>query len=123
MLQTLQHGGRRIGMATLEIPHPVQLGLFFGCGRAGELERLRDWIAPRITEGIDAHNRQITGVLKHLVMHGFVLNPATLIAGLHGAQYPPALGNTLELSEYRFFDQFGQFFKDVRALVWILVDR
>jgi len=70
----------------------------------------------RVAEGVDADDGQLARVLEHLVVHGLVLNPAALVAGLHCAQHATALGNALELQQHRFFQQFGQFFNDEGAL-------
>ena len=44
-------------------------------------------VAVRIAEGVDANNRQLAGVLEHLVVHRLVLDAPALVAGFHRAQH------------------------------------
>ncbi|OIQ71985.1 hypothetical protein GALL_463960 [mine drainage metagenome] len=100
----------------MKIGQARQLALLFFVGRARQLQLVHDRIAMRVAEGVDADDGQLAGVFEHLVVHRFVLNLAALVAGFHGAEHAAALGNALKLQQHRFFDQFGQFLDDERAL-------
>ena len=62
-------------------------------------------------------------MLLVLVVHRLFLDLAALVAGLHRAQNPAALGDRLELLQHRFFDEVGELVDDERALVRVLVLR
>ncbi len=58
-----------------------------------------------------------------LVIEGFILNLAALIAGLHGAQYATAFGDALKFAQHRLFHQIGQLIEDKGPLVGVLIAR
>jgi len=70
----------------------------------------------RRDEGVDADDRQRTGVLALFVAETLLLDPAPLVQALHRPEYAAALGESLELGEYRLLDGIGQPIDDVRAL-------
>ncbi len=123
MLQSLKHLRGLGGVGGVEGVQAGELALLFFVGAAGEFELLRHRVAMRIAEGVDADDRQLAGVLTHLVAHGLVLDFAALIAGFHGPKHAAALGNFFKLCQHRFFHQFGELFDDEAALRGVLVFR
>ena len=74
-------------------------------------------------EGVDADDGQGPVVLALLVEHRVVLDPAPLVAGLHGPEHPAPLADALQLDQHGLFDQLGQLVDDEAALEGVLVDR
>ncbi len=60
-------------------------------------------------------------MLAVLVVHGFVLNLAALVAGFHGAEHAPSFGDAFELAEHCLFHQIGQFFNNEGTLIGIFI--
>ena len=52
-------------------------------------------------------------MLLVLVQHRLILNASTLVAGLHRAEDPAAVGNPVELGEHGLLDQVGELIDDV----------
>ena len=74
-----------------------------------------------VAECVDPDNGQFTGMLEHLVIDGFLLNFAALVAGLHGTQHTAPLGNAIEFGQNGLFHQFGKLVHDKTALHGIFI--
>ena len=77
----------------------------------------------RIPEGIDADNGHGPGVFQRLVIDGFFLDLAALVAGFHGAQHAAAFGDAVEFGQNGLFHQVGEFVHDEAALLGIFIFR
>ena len=107
-------------MSVQKRTQPLDLALLFGLGAASQFN-LRCVSRRGIEEGIDPNQRVTAVMLALLVVEGFLLDLATLIASFHGTEHPAALAQAIKFSQYRFLDQVGQLLDDETALAGVLV--
>src|SRR5574343_179321 len=81
LLESFEHGRRFLRVAHVELLQALQLALLLVLGRARQFQLLRNGVAVRIAEGIDPDDGVLTRVLQHLVVHRFVLDAPSLVAG------------------------------------------
>ncbi len=113
--------GRAGGVSGLEVGDARDLGIFFGVGGAGELD-LDDAIGGvGIEEGVDADDGEFAVVFFGFVVEGFFLDFGALVHEFHGTEYAAAFGDAVEFGEDSFFDDLGEVFDDVGALVGVFV--
>jgi hypothetical protein len=87
LAQALEHRRRLVRMARVELAQAPELALLFFLGGADQLELRRYRVAVRVAEGVDADDRVGAVVLLVLVNHGFFLDLAALVSGLHRAEH------------------------------------
>ena len=98
------------------------LGLFLGRG-ADQLDLGGDLAAVLLRqESVDAHERQRAVVLFLLVEHGFFLDLAALVHGVHGAEHAAALADGFEFLVHGLFHQVGQLLDDEAPLPGVFVE-
>ena len=77
---------------------------------------------PPGAEGVHADDREGPVVFPGLVEKGLVLDPAALVAGLHGAEDTAAVGQPVELAQHGLFDEVGELFDQVGTLLRVVAE-
>src|SRR5690606_5798457 len=111
LLQPGQGRRRLVPVALLERPQVSDLRILLLLGRPGEgqLHILR---RIGVEEGVDADDRQLSGMFLRLVEERFLLDLAPLVHHFHRPEHAPAVADPLEFPEHGLLHQIGQFLDD-----------
>ena len=103
-------------MDALEGAELVDLLMFFVVVGAHQFQFAAGFLAFLGEVGVHADDGQGAVVFLVFVHHGFVLDLAALVHGVHGAEHAAAFVEAFEFLQYRFFHLIRELLDDVRAL-------